>query len=102
MANSSFWGRKDKVISATLQGCVEAGHSQISVAHSGSEQWGGSCAGAEGRGWGRCAVSDSPNSPSPQTLRLERVATGCRQTCAYSEPPGWALFLSAPPEIGRS
>lgn len=79
-----------------LQACMEAGHSQISVAHDGSEQWGISCAGTEGRGWGQCAVSDSPTVPL--IVCFERVATG---RYAYSEPPGWAVFLSAPPEIGR-
>lgn len=70
MANSSFWENTDKVTSGTLQACMEAGHSQISVAHDRSEQWGISCAGTEGRGWGQCAVSDSPTVPAHTSCAL--------------------------------
>lgn len=75
MANSSFWGRKHSVTSGIFQGSGEAGHGQVSVPHSGSEQWGISYAGAARRGWASVHCL-TPNSPTPNSLCFEKVATG--------------------------
>lgn len=93
MANSSFWGRKDTVTSGTLQATA------TSLQHRADES-SGELAGHGQRGGDGAAVQ-YPTVRTVPALCFERVATGCGHTGAYSEPPGWALVLSAPPDIGR-
>lgn len=93
MANSSFWGRKDTVTSGTLQATA------TSLQHT-ADQSSGELA-VHGQRGGDGAGVQYPTVLTVPTLCFERVATCCGPTHAYSEPPGWAWVLSAPPDVGR-
>lgn len=77
-----------------LQGCLEAGHSQISAAQSGSEQWAVSCAGQRG---GDVVGVQHPTLPAvpahtPCALRGWQQAVG-RRVLIQSLQGGLCFFL---------
>lgn len=99
MANSSFWGRKDRVTSAMLHCCVEAGRSQISAAHSSgtSAAWGQ----RKGAGAGVQHLLTAP-AHTPCALTGWQQAAGSHVlTQSQQTSAGYSLFLLASPELGR-